>query len=123
MLLFIQEAANAVPVIKKFQYITCYSLSTLQESSALSPLCFNTSHVTLYRCICKAQKWRYIVSIHHMLLFINISVINALSASKFQYITCYSLSTVYRTDCPGSVVSIHHMLLFIHFHSAKCNIL
>ena len=96
-----------------FQYISCYSLSSsyLPESGLL--LCFNTSHVTLYRwyhlCIWRLRS----VSIHLMLLFImcyhrmsffvkgfNTSHVTLYQFRKprlyvlsaFQYISCYSLS-------------------------------
>ncbi len=75
-----------------FQYISCYSLSKrttgTQESTlvsihlmllfinvlsgfALSPLCFNTSHVTLYPDVYADE---------------------IMAIIKFQYISCYSLS-------------------------------
>ena len=118
-----------------FQYITCYSLSGTSRFYALITVCFNTSHVTLYPPSIlitviflirfntshvtlypgttqtkSLTKW---VSIHHMLLFININNNCAIScksfntshvtlyrlgisdecpAKEFQYITCYSLS-------------------------------
>ena len=78
------------------------------------------------------------VSIHHMLLFILISVTRAREVRLFQYITCYSLSviglvtvhtcerfntshvTLYHGFIWHSLhcvyVSIHHMLLFIGRH-------
>ena len=48
-----------------------------------------------------------------MLLFINISTINALTACKFQYISCYSLSNKFLLSGLCNTVSIHLMLLFI----------
>ena len=97
-----------------FQYITCYSLSSSCHNLALSPNCFNTSHVTLYRflmhikrlylrCFNTSHVTLYLmqkqthtgsllVSIHHMLLFIVIMTLNSDSVKQFQYITCYSLS-------------------------------
>ena len=98
-------------------------------------LCFNTSHVTLYRFRVFLYTWHYFVSIHHMLLFINFNMAAQTLKDKFQYITCYSLSgphsplqlkisgfntshvTLYRRTQPWEdyflFVSIHHMLLFI----------
>ena len=76
----------------KFQYISCYSLSTVYPSSCSeltrfntshvtlylamrSPLTwrsegFNTSHVTLYRSTKDEKSYNKLVSIHLMLLFI-----------------------------------------------------
>ena len=121
--------------------------------------CFNTSHVTLYRkysCQNSRRRWVSIhlmllfislcrqillpdspVSIHLMLLFIEKQRIAGESKGKFQYISCYSLSSVdtarslvkmkfqyiscyslSKTSCPKSLtmgVSIHLMLLFIKY--------
>ena len=54
---------------------------------------FNTSHVTLYRQRCHRQGQRIHVSIHHMLLFIYPPNEHTHPYIRFQYITCYSLST------------------------------
>ena len=119
----------------EFQYITCYSLS-LSSFHCSSPFHrFNTSHVTLYRTTKALLSSANPVSIHHMLLFIIYETGEVDSFSRFQYITCYSLSLYYQFDWrvndsfntshvtlyrrPGGlrehgiVVSIHHMLLFI----------
>ena len=53
-----------------FQYISCYSLSTISWNTILIWRSFNTSHVTLYRCGCCMGS----------------------GVDKFQYISCYSLS-------------------------------
>ena len=95
---------------------------------------FNTSHVTLYRW--KVNNFSTLfVSIHLMLLFIELirklqeigyefQYISCYSLSEscnswfpstvtFQYISCYSLSDFrFSEDCSGRV-SIHLMLLFI----------
>ena len=97
-----------------FQYISCYSLSTHCLSACLRARCFNTSHVTLYHSsysgryserivsihlmllfIEKSGLWYVpprIVSIHLMLLFIADNAEKLADATKFQYISCYSLS-------------------------------
>ena len=97
--------------------------------------CFNTSHVTLYQYRRPKPPHVSIVSIHHMLLFISFADPDPTSFSRFQYITCYSLSdvqhlllvnyigfntshvTLYRDFISEYInpilVSIHHMLLFI----------
>ena len=113
MLLFIQYPHYGLKERRKFQYITCYSLSAAVSLIASWITCFNTSHVTLYRRGAEAAGW----------------------SLEFQYITCYSLSQIGRSMmiCPASFntshvtlyrtwrsirlsvyrVSIHHMLLFI----------
>ena len=54
------------------------------------------------------------VSIHHMLLFINSNTFQSGRMKQFQYITCYSLSHCrLRRRELLFCVSIHHMLLFI----------
>ena len=143
---------------RTFQYITCYSLSDLLEYLLLIWRRFNTSHVTLYPVVvcqrCSFLGFQYItcyslsfhpdlqvhgllVSIHHMLLFIETVEIRDGDVYMFQYITCYSLSSSARLSCHMShcfntshvtlyrvgfvryeiylLVSIHHMLLFIKF--------
>ena len=58
-----------------FQYITCYSLSVIR---------YNTPESSS-------------VSIHHMLLFIDIQLATIPDNPMFQYITCYSLSGIGQT--------------------------
>ena len=58
-------------------------------------------------------KRRNKVSIHHMLLFIVKSAYDQISIFGFQYITCYSLSKRGSKERKPDIVSIHHMLLFI----------
>ena len=98
---------------KKFQYISCYSLSILisersqiktgfntshvtlylRYGAGLIPrCCFNTSHVTLYRKATKGWQRNNVVSIHLMLLFIVFKLLNKEKKQRFQYISCYSLS-------------------------------
>ena len=55
-----------------FQYISCYSLSEQIQQWQINMVCFNTSHVTLYRS--ETQM--------------------GLRKILFQYISCYSLSVV-----------------------------
>ena len=54
-----------------------------------------------------------VVSIHHMLLFINALAGITLRTKMFQYITCYCLSILGNRKEALKCVSIHHMLLFI----------
>ena len=113
MLLFIHGAGREGAPEGTFQYITCYSLSNPGMQGPVGRLWFQ--YITCYS-LSKCQKiarWKYEVSIHHMLLFIftaslvlhrqfcfNTSHVTLYlnSPSKktfkigFQYITCYSLS-------------------------------
>ena len=140
-----------------FQYISCYSLSLRAYRLVWMIVCFNTSHVTLYQGLWTSwrphQSFQYIscyslspggekdtsrttVSIHLMLLFINMlrcsrGIKRRFNTSHvtlyrgtgkkdgglfttFQYISCYSLSVIYSSRSKAkNVVSIHLMLLFI----------
>ena len=71
MLLFITYNYIRYNLTKRFQYISCYSLSQLERSIMQLAECFNTSHVTLYQCF-GGQRFdsKKSVSIHLMLLFI-----------------------------------------------------
>ena len=92
MLLFIGNDEDGGFTVPEFQYISCYSLSEIGMKDYNNKLCFNTSHVTLYRC--RTQIYRYYanVSIHLMLLFIFTPLQIMLARLAFQYISCYSLS-------------------------------
>ena len=92
MLLFIRCTALIVGELYRFQYITCYSLSIELADKVLPKNRFNTSHVTLYRDFISEYINPILVSIHHMLLFIEAVPSRANLIYKFQYITCYSLS-------------------------------
>ena len=114
MLLFIADRIKEELEQEQFQYISCYSLSGRKARITIWQGCFNTSHVTLYRCL-NGEKFDFEkrfntshvtlypvaracicavvgVSIHLMLLFIcNAHSITSLFP-QFQYISCYSLS-------------------------------
>ena len=114
MLLFIINETIDIDLSTEFQYITCYSLSDNTDFNLVSEKrfntshvtlyrflnpnknkkkkCFNTSHVTLYPLLEKRALTVYLVSIHHMLLFISLYLLPCV-------LCC--------------IVSIHHMLLFI----------
>ena len=98
----------------EFQYISCYSLSGFMGNGQNIIKRFNTSHVTLYRNTRCGGEGKSIVSIHLMLLFIELRKQLKKAKEGFQYISCYSLS-----ESPSDYkferrVSIHLMLLFIH---------
>ena len=79
---------------------------------------FNTSHVTLYRVRELISGYRAGVSIHLMLLFISNNRYKRRQSTKFQYISCYSLSRRCFKPSIFECVSIHLMLLFIVFSPA-----
>ena len=139
-----------------FQYISCYSLSSIHLTTTLisevsihlmllfinnrnimecKEICFNTSHVTLYRLWgARTGHCDICFNTSHVTLY-RIGVSKIVRKLKFQYISCYSLSiaellfwvisnrfntshvTLYQSKGnarhPSDVVSIHLMLLFI----------
>ena len=123
-------------LIKRFQYISCYSLSRYLVLVLLSWKRFNTSHVTLYQAKMEAlftNVTRFNTS--HVTLYLQ-NVDYGKMAKGFQYISCYSLSSQYPEGQVGicawfqyiscyslsrpvydtivrEMVSIHLMLLFI----------
>ena len=64
---------------------TTYALSQYTD--------FNTSHVVVYPCPCERKRTGIQISIHLMLQFITCSVCSITLYSKFQYISCCSLSS------------------------------
>ena len=79
------------PTISLFQYISCYCLS------------FSSISITALICI----------SIHLMLLFIQLPDSMRFIKDWFQYISCYCLSCFVSWSVNGEPISIHLMLLFI----------
>ena len=101
-----------------FQYISCYSLSFFKAVPGSTVfavsihlmllfiwkkrakkhvnLCFNTSHVTLYRILEDYKRILFSVSIHLMLLFIDAGFAEGWNQCMFQYISCYSLSSTFK---------------------------
>ena len=76
----------------KFQYISCYGLSSLASYDvALNPD-FNTSHVTVYLRRTMDRQYSSCISIHLMLRFIRYTGFPFPSLRIFQYISCYGLS-------------------------------
>ena len=113
MLLFIKENTKGGIVYDSFNtsHVTLYP--STHTGTKRHRTRFNTSHVTLYPGTTQTKSLTKWVSIHHMLLFININNNCAIScksfntshvtlyrlgisdecpAKEFQYITCYSLS-------------------------------
>ena len=134
MLLFIRVGRWVDGETEKFQYISCYCLSQLDNMMEMLEPKFQ--YISCY-CLSPAGYPASVlveISIHLMLLFINRRAHSALCfanfntshvtvylldlltlhcAKTFQYISCYCLST---TRCPTTCaehISIHLMLLFI----------
>ena len=75
MLLFIIIPSDWNRYTTKFQYISCYCLSSIITPSSSSFIDFNTSHVTVYLCFQSQTSLLVLISIHLMLLFICFSAI------------------------------------------------
>ena len=94
-------------------HVTLYH--NLSQEKKSDGLCFNTSHVTLYRYVCSKcgtiSRFQYITcySLSHE------TAMERKQLNGFQYITCYSLSSTSTGSAGHCGVSIHHMLLFIPF--------
>ena len=108
------KAATGQKITVVFQYISCYSLSSGIAFSADNGACFNTSHVTLYQDWILQWVFCFQVSIHLMLLFIDLQVRRlcpVLLSFNTSHVTLYRDS---RWKCKNRrKVSIHLMLLFI----------
>ena len=97
MLLFIKFGYDIILVAQLFQYISCYCLS-------------NSVH----------RVWTaHNISIHLMLLFIQIPASGSSSPLLFQYISCYCLSKGTQQEVWHAEISIHLMLLFINNDMSK----
>ena len=101
-------------IIGTFQYISCCYLSHVTSCSIDSYKSFNTSHVVIYHKLdCSFYNLRK-VSIHLMLLFIDIGGrYNGSRSGGVQYISCCYLSKFGTLVRSRKRVSIHLMLLFI----------
>ena len=92
MLLFIKAISEKQQADEKFQYISCYSLSTCTVTA--TPQRGGFQYISCYSLsqIAGASSSPPDVSIHLMLLFISDPVISFAEVPLFQYISCYSLS-------------------------------
>ena len=135
MLLFICSYRHRLSQNLVFQYISCYCLSNQRARGQSTLLYFNTSHVTVYRllfypCYFSFLNFntshvtvylypngifvvRIIISIHLMLLFINISACLFLIFRYFNtsHVTVYRIYPL--ASSVSTEISIHLMLLFI----------
>ena len=114
MLLFIGSIQRSDSIQHGFQYISCYSLSSIHSLCFSGRILFQyISCYSLSLFFAKIKTKIFYVSIHLMLLFIRNNSYYPMYEPWFQYISCYSLSE--RSFRPGKCyhVSIHLMLLFI----------
>ena len=92
MLLFIEKQRIAGESKGKFQYISCYSLSSVDTARSLVKMKFQyISCYSLSKTSCP-KSLTMGVSIHLMLLFIGTLNPWTTGTMVFQYISCYSLS-------------------------------
>ena len=113
MLLFITVYRLLHIWFPAFQYISCYSLSVSVSPVNTDFSCFNTSHVTLYPSANVSLFYISEVSIHLMLLFIDLKAPDMQKVIEFQYISCYSLSRYTILSC-GTFASFNtsHVTLY-----------
>ena len=117
MLLFIEFNCRKYADTDEFQYISCYSLSVIQDFVKKLNGSFNTSHVTLYLSGSRKSTAEVQVSIHLMLLFIKSWILIPTCAHRFNtsHVTLYLLPQF--SPITKFKVSIHLMLLFITYSS------
>ena len=124
MLLFIKLASGCYTIIDVFQYISCYSLSCGVGVVLICSICFNTSHVTLYRSAGSTDGFPVSVSIHLMLLFIQNRGLNFNLPIRFNtsHVTLYHLAT---NTCALQNTSFNtsHVTLYRKIHSKALLIL
>ena len=110
--------------LAKFQYITCYSLSEKRHNRTARKR-VSIHHMLLFIVISLIdQPSLNDVSIHHMLLFIlTRKYINRLNAVYIHHMLLF-IDQGYWSTCEAEAVSIHHMLLFIamnkYYHKYYC---
>ena len=113
MLQFITFEVPADTYRNQFQYISCCSLSIMNTYKVRGYYSFNTSHVVVYLTEDRPLSKQLEVSIHLMLQFICQVDRDGVLDSKFQYISCCSLSSSQYSQNKEVDVSIHLMLQFI----------
>ena len=92
MLLFISYKQHKYYIWRKFQYITCYSLSHSENIHCMDVVLFQyitCYSLSRYRACCVSPFFSFNTS--HVTLY-PASVAHAWPSAVFQYITCYSLS-------------------------------
>ena len=115
-----EKLHNLIDTIQ-FQYISCYCLSCTYSYVSSRQRCFNTSHVTVYPSSPSLSRLLYVrFNTSHVTVY-RVADALALGRDKFQYISCYCLSSRNRRICKRFKVSIHLMLLFIMVRHIRCN--
>ena len=113
ILLFIAVMGLTLFAEYMFQYISCYSLSTVKEKSYAEMTMFQ--YISCYSLSFPAP-WEPLVlfrfNTSHVTLYLIIPAVNKV-IHRFQYISCYSLSFIFDSLPTLFEVSIHLMLLFI----------
>ncbi len=84
--------------VSEFQYISCCYLSKIKTLSRRVSCGFNTSHVVIYQSELIPRANTFNVSIHLMLLFIQVFLRLFYCLCQFQYISCCYLSHLYIID-------------------------
>ena len=133
--LLLSEQFHYIQHFILFQYISCYSLSVQGAAEMPWLISFNTSHVTLYLRQASYIQSSVLVSIHLMLLFINVDMSSrywytsfntshvtlyqfnaardAVKSALFQYISCYSLSIIKTLGHPANgCFNTSHVILY-----------
>ena len=125
MLLFITGEAPYKRTYVKFQYISCYCLSTSSRCPILVFYHFNTSHVTVYQEIQKHKGTCNVISIHLMLLFIRFIIPPPFLTGDFNtsHVTVYQeilLESQYQlSNFNTSHVTVYHRLSLSIIHFIK----
>ena len=100
-------------MLNAFQYISCCSLSLIDEYHRLEKVCFNTSHVVVYLEKDRRNISVYTVSIHLMLQFILFSFFVSTPKLLFQYISCCSLSALlFAAEGPFFRFNTSHVVVY-----------
>ena len=86
------EDLDGTIALYQFQYISCYCLSRKLNLQKKQRTNFNTSHVTVYPFLSYFFICLFYISIHLMLLFIEMNPCPSVRIAIFQYISCYCLS-------------------------------
>ena len=104
---------ETIDISTKFQYISCYSLSALPFFQELPDQVSIHLMLLFIQMVLFRPDFCVMVSIHLMLLFIDQTKEFVHAYRRFQYISCYSLSSKNKEILFSTKVSIHLMLLFI----------
>ena len=105
MLLFIQRHPEVGEAQQAFQYISCYSLSEKTFVKYFTRRLVSIHLMLLFIVIYSSRsKAKNVVSIHLMLLFIFATLSDSAVMPMFQYISCYSLSSIHSLCFSGRIL-------------------